>query len=179
MLCVQRPDRLHTTPHRTGAPIATTGVRSPRPLPESTLGEARSEGHSADALGRTLARAVQTRTRDHPGGCCCGSCASQRITGPILQRVCLYCSDLTCNNGSKCGRDPSFGGIFDPDLETRTVDAHKHTKKDSKRGAWESEHMMPSAAWKASGLSHRYQDLPTMSIPYGPIAAAYRAPVAA
>jgi len=83
----------------------------------------------------------------------------------MVQR-CVYCGDSTCLKGEKCGRDPSFSGLLSPGVTSRTVGPHKETKKSSKSMTFESEHMVPSAAWKQSGLSHKYAELPTMSIPY-------------
>ena len=57
-------------------------------------------------------------------------------------------------------------GIFSPGLKTRPVAAYDEARKSSKKNKFEAEHMMPSAAWKASKLRHRYGDLPAMSISY-------------
>jgi hypothetical protein len=57
-------------------------------------------------------------------------------------------------------------GLFTPGIAPRATGPHKETRKSSKRGQYESEHMIPSAAWKRSGLPHKYTELPTMSIPY-------------
>jgi hypothetical protein len=75
---------------------------------------------------------------------------------------CIHCGDMLCNNGSRC-----HNGLFKPGYECRASGPHNQTKKHSKRGEFESEHMFPCAALKASGASFNYNHEPTMSIPYG------------
>lgn len=75
---------------------------------------------------------------------------------------CIHCTDLLCNNGSRC-----HNGLFKPGHECRAAGPHSQTKKHSKRGQFESEHMFPKAALKASGAAFNYNQEPTMSIPYG------------
>lgn len=82
-----------------------------------------------------------------------------------LQR-CAYCGRPSCAKGEQCKLDPSFGGLFSPTVDARAVGPHKETKKHSQVKTFESEHMLPSDAWKRSGLAHEYDELPTMSIPY-------------
>ncbi len=64
-------------------------------------------------------------------------------------------------------RGPDRPGLFTPGLRSRPVAPYKEAAKNSKKGRWEAEHMMPSAAWQASGLPHTYAQLPAMSIGYG------------
>jgi hypothetical protein len=92
--------------------------------------------------------------------------AGNRAVGRLMVQRCVYCGDWTCLKGEKCKRDPSFSGLLSPGVNPRTVGPHKETKKSSKSMTFESEHMVPSAAWKQSGLPHKYAELPTMSIPY-------------
>jgi hypothetical protein len=64
-----------------------------------------------------------------------------------------------CHRGLFAGE----GDTFSP----RSAGPHKDTRKDSKRGVFESEHLFPHAALKMSGINYNYQTEPTMSIPYG------------
>jgi|APAra7269097403_1048558.scaffolds.fasta_scaffold01182_3 hypothetical protein len=79
--------------------------------------------------------------------------------------MCPHCLDQMCDMGSICqlGIFAGKGDAFSP----RSAGPHKDTKKDSKRGQFESEHMFPHAALKISGMNYGYQTEPTMSIPYG------------
>ena len=79
---------------------------------------------------------------------------------------CPHCLDLACNMGSIC----HVGFLADADdasFSPLASGPHKTTKKSSKRGVFESEHLFPHAALKLSGMQFRYQDEPTLSIPYG------------
>lgn len=79
--------------------------------------------------------------------------------------MCPHCLDSLCYMGSICHRG-LFAGSVDS-FSPRSAGPHNITKKDSKQGQFESEHLFPHAALKLSGLSYSYQTEPTMSIPYG------------
>ncbi|MEA9581619.1 hypothetical protein VC218_22850 [Xanthomonas nasturtii] len=66
--------------------------------------------------------------------------------------------------GSICHRGifSCNGDAFSP----KAAGQHKETKKSSKRGQFESEHLFPHAALKLSGINYSYQTEPTLSIPY-------------
>ncbi len=80
---------------------------------------------------------------------------------------CQYCWDPACFQGSKCGRDVSFGGLFSPGTTSPYVGPHKDTKKYSKRGVYESEHVTPKNALVKGGVNFTYNNEITISIPYG------------
>lgn len=79
--------------------------------------------------------------------------------------MCPHCLDPFCNMGSICHRGLFAGSedLFSP----RSAGPHKSTKKDSKQGQFESEHLFPHAALKLSGMNYSYETEPTLSIPYG------------
>lgn len=82
-----------------------------------------------------------------------------------IQR-CKFCGDSTCKAGEKCGLDHTMGGLFGSQINPPFVGPHKETKKHSKRGVFESEHMIPKAALKHSGVQFDYETEPTISISY-------------
>jgi hypothetical protein len=90
--------------------------------------------------------------------------AGNRAVVRLLQR-CPRCGNPGCQAGEVC-QHTHGGGLFTPGLTTRPVAPYSEAKHSSKKGQWEAEHMMPSAAWQHSGLPHRYADLPAMSISY-------------
>ncbi len=79
---------------------------------------------------------------------------------------CQFCFNPGCMNGSICGKDMSFSGLFPPSTTSRFVGKHKHTKKHSKRKRFESEHVLPSKALKNANKKFKYDDEITISIPY-------------
>ena len=91
--------------------------------------------------------------------------AGNRAVVRLLQR-CPRCGNPNCRAGEGCQHGAHFGGLFAPGLTTRPVAPYREAKQASQQGQWEAEHMMPAAAWKHSGLSHNYDDLPAMSIGY-------------
>jgi len=78
--------------------------------------------------------------------------------------MCSYCLDAQCNMGSLCLRG-MFAGKGDQ-FSPLPAGPHSQTKKYSKVGQIESEHLFPHAALKASGIPYNYNSEPTMSIPY-------------
>lgn len=78
--------------------------------------------------------------------------------------MCPHCLDLLCDMGSICHRG-LFAGKSDG-FSPLSAGPHKETKKHSKRGVYESEHLFPHAALKLSGVSYSYESEPTLSIPY-------------
>lgn len=82
-----------------------------------------------------------------------------------IQR-CKFCGDSTCKAGEKCGLDQTMAGLFSSQINPPFVGQHKETKKYSKFGEYESEHMIPKAALEHSGIQYNYDNEPTISIPY-------------
>lgn len=78
--------------------------------------------------------------------------------------MCPHCLDPLCDMGSICHRG-LFADKSDP-FSPLATGQHKETKKSSKQGKFESEHVFPHAALKISSVPYSYQTEPTMSIPY-------------
>ena len=83
-------------------------------------------------------------------------------------QCCFYCGDPACA-GKPCkkGLGASFAGLLTPGTAPRAAGPHSQTQKDSQRGVFESEHMLPGAALRKSGVQHKLQAEPTYSVEYG------------
>ena len=85
-----------------------------------------------------------------------------------IQR-CHLCNDNSCVAGEKCGKDPTFGGLFNVQGQIH-VGPYKDVKKFSSKGKVEAEHMfsnqMNSAMSKQTGQKFVYGEMPAYSIDY-------------
>jgi hypothetical protein len=125
---------------------------------------------SRAAGNRAVARMLSS---SHEPGCGCAGCARAAAApapapapAPGTIQRCVYCGNPGCGAGEVCGRSADFEGLFTPGLNTRAVGPYSEARTESQRYVQEAEHMMPAAAWRASGLPHSYGQLPAMGIPY-------------
>lgn len=81
---------------------------------------------------------------------------------PLAVQGCKDCNNNQCAYGELC----RYEGLYHSANTPPHVAPHKETKQYSQRGVQESEHMVPKAALKHSGVSFSYNDEPTISIPY-------------
>ena len=81
---------------------------------------------------------------------------------------CFYCHSPGCIKGSLCGKGADdVSGLFGTSLNYDKGGYHKDTKKFSKRGHQESEHMLPMQVVRRVYPGSKMDDEPAHSIPYG------------